>query len=466
MADRIEHDSLGEVRVPADAYWGAQTERAIHNFPISGLRPSPVFVRAYAYLKRAAAHVNGELGLIGSKQSSAIVVAADEILAGKLMDQFVVDPFQAGAGTSHHMNVNEVIANRANEILGEKKGVYDPVHPNNHVNFGQSTNDTFPTAMRLAVLLEEGDLEQALSGLAASFRAKGKEFARVVTTGRTHLRDATPIMLGQVFTGYADGLERAGKALSEAAKGLEELGIGGTAVGTGINRHPDYPKRVALDLSRLTGLKLRPTRIPISMHQSMHDFARYAGALKGVALEVNRVADDLRLMSSGPTSGIGEITLPPVQPGSSIMPGKVNPVMAESLNMVCYHVIGAEAAVAAASQAGQFQLNVMMPVIIYEILFSMGILARGLRLFRDRCVDGITANEDRCRHYAERTVSLATMLNPVVGYGRAAEIVKRAVAEKRSIIAVAAEELEITEREAHKLLNPARWTKPGIIKGE
>ncbi len=460
---RIERDSLGEVEVPAGAYWGAQTQRAVENFPISGLEPDPSLVRAYAFLKRAAATVNARLGVLDGKLAGAIVQAADEVLAGKLAGQFVVDPFQAGAGTSHHMNVNEVLANRANEILGGARGEYKPVHPNNHVNFGQSTNDTFPTALRLAVLLRAGGLEEALDRLAGAFREKGRAFARTVTTGRTHLQDATPITVGQIMDGYAGCLERAREGLAEAAEPLQELGLGGTAVGTGINRHPDYPREVCAELARLTGLEVAPAADPVAMHPSMLDFARYAGALKTTALELTRVANDLRLMSSGPTSGIGEINLPAVQPGSSIMPGKVNPVMAENLNMVCFHVIGAETAVAFAAQAGQFQLNVMMPVIAYEILFSMEILGRALGVFRDRCVTGITVNEDACRAYAEKTISLATVLNPVLGYGKAAEVVKRALAEGRSVIAVAAEALGVSEEEAHRILDPERWTRPGIV---
>ncbi len=463
METRRERDSLGEVEVPAGAYWGAQTQRAVHNFPISGLDPDPSLVRAYAFLKRAAATVNADLGLLDRRRAGAIVQAADEVLAGRLADQFVVDPFQAGAGTSHHMNVNEVLANRANEILGGTKGTYDPVHPNNHVNFGQSTNDTFPTAMRIAVQLVEGELERALDDLARSLHDRGHAFRDLVTAGRTHLQDATPITLGQVFDGYAETIRRARRDLETAAGALEELGIGGTAVGTGVNRHPDYPPKICEELARLTGLPLRPIGTPVAMHQSTHDFARYAGALKGVALEMTKIANDLRLMSSGPTSGIGEIVLPAVQPGSSIMPGKVNPVMAENMNMVCFHVIGAETAVAMASAAGQFQLNVMMPVIAYEILFSMGIFTRALRVFRELCVEGIEADPEVCRNYAERTVSLATALNPVVGYGKAAEIVKQAVAERRSVIAVAAEVLGIPEARARELLDPIRWTQPGII---
>ncbi|HET9235238.1 MAG TPA: aspartate ammonia-lyase [Candidatus Eisenbacteria bacterium] len=464
MTDRAEKDSLGEVRVPAKAYWGAQTQRAIQNFQISGLKPDSAFVRAYAHQKKASAEVNVELGLLEPRLGKAIVGAADEILAGRLMDQFVVDPFQAGAGTSHHMNMNEVLANRANEILGGKLGTYSPVHPNDHVNLGQSTNDTFPTAMRLAILLRHPDLETRLKETTDAFNAKGDEFEDIVTAGRTHLQDATPITLGQVMHGYAGMIARVLYTLHEATEPLCELGIGGTAVGTGVNRHPEYPQLVCKKLTQALDLELTPAGNLIAHHASTQDFARYASALKGAALELSRIANDLRLMSSGPTSGIGEIDLPPVQPGSSIMPGKVNPVMAENLNMVCFQVAGAETTVAMASEAGQFQLNVMMPVIIYEILFSMTILTRALAVFRERCLLGITAHTERARGFAERTVSLATMLTPLVGYERAAEIVKRAVRENRSIVEVAAEELGQDASKLREVLDPMRWTEPGILE--
>jgi aspartate ammonia-lyase len=466
MSFRVEKDSLGEVKVPARAYWGAQTQRAVENFQISGLKPDAVFVRAYVYQKRASALVNEDLGLLEPRLAQAVIKAADEILHGSLLDQFVVDPFQAGAGTSHHMNVNEVLANRANELLGGKLGIYDPVNPNDHVNLGQSTNDTFPTAMRLAILLRHPDLEARLKDTADAFAAKAEEFKDVVTAGRTHLQDATPITIGQVMGGYAGMIARALYTLHEATEPLCELGIGGTAVGTGINRHPNYPERVCQALEEALDLPFVPAGNPIAHHASTQDFQRYMSAVKGAALELSRIANDLRLMSSGPTSGIGEIGLPPVQPGSSIMPGKVNPVMAENLNMVCFQVIGSETSVAMASEAGQFQLNVMMPVIIYEILFSMNILCRALSVFRERCVVGITVHADRARNYAERTVSLATMLTPLVGYARAAEIVKRAVTEERSIVEVAAEELGQDEAEIRRILDPRRWTEPGILKNK
>ena len=463
MSFRVEKDSLGEVKVPAGAYWGAQTQRAIENFQISGLRPDSVFVHAYIQQKRASALVNEDLGLLEPRLAKAIVQAAEEILHGALLDQFVVDPFQAGAGTSHHMNVNEVLANRANEILGEKLGTYVPVNPNDHVNLGQSTNDTFPTAMRIAILLRHPDLESRLKATADAFAAKAQEFKDVVTAGRTHLQDATPITIGQVMSGYAGMIARVLYTLHQATEPLCELGIGGTAVGTGVNRHPEYPRLVCDKLEEALGLPFAPPGNLIAHHASTQDFARYMSALKGVALELSRIANDLRLMSSGPTSGIGEIDLPSVQPGSSIMPGKVNPVMAENLNMVCFQVIGSETTVAIASEAGQFQLNVMMPVIIYEILFSMTILTRALAVFREKCVLGITVHADRAQSYAERTVSLATMLTPLVGYARAAEIVKRAVAEQRSIVTVAAEELGQDEATVRKTLDPRRWTQPGIL---
>jgi aspartate ammonia-lyase len=463
---RSERDSLGEVKVPLRAYWGAETQRALLNFPISGLRPDPALVRATVLVKLAAARANAALGLLEARPARALEQAATEILSGALADQFVVDPFQAGAGTSHHMNVNEVLANRANEILGAPLGAYDPVHPHDHVNLGQSTNDVFPTAMRLAVLMKHGAVDAALKDLAARLGEKADAFARVVTAGRTHLQDATPITLGQVFRGFQGSVEGARSGLAQDAEALLGIGLGGTAVGTGVNRHPEYPERAARELSRASGFALRASGALLTLHTSQLQVVRYAGGLKAAAVELGRVAGDLRLMASGPTSGIGEIVLPAVQPGSSIMPGKVNPVLAEALNMVCFHVTGAETAVAAAGAAGQFQLNVMMPVIAYEILFSQGILSAALGVFTERCVAGITANPERARAYAERTVALATVLSPVVGYEKAAAIVKRSLAEGRSLLDVAAETLGLSPERAAELLSPLRWTEPGAMGRE
>jgi fumarate hydratase class II len=331
------------------------------------------------------------------------------------------------------------------------------------VNLGQSTNDVFPTAMRVAALVKHGAVDAALGALAGALRERAREFAEVVTAGRTHLQDATPITLGQVFQGFAGSVDRARAGLARDAEALAEIGLGGTAVGTGVNRHPDFPALATEELARVTGLPLRASPEILTLHASQLDLVRYAGGLKAVAVELGRVANDLRLMSSGPTSGIGEIALPAVQPGSSIMPGKVNPVMAEALNMVCCHVAGAEAAVAAAGGAGQFQLNVMMPVVAYEILFAQEILGNGVRVFTERCVAGITVHPARARAYAERTVALATMLSPAVGYEKASLIVKRAVAEERSLLDVAVETLGISREQAERILDPLRWTEPGMV---
>jgi len=463
MSTRREVDTLGEVEVPEDAYWGAQTERARHNFAISGLLPDPVLIRAYAEQKRASAIANRSLGLLEDSITDAVIQAAEEVAGGELRDQFVVDPFQAGAGTSFHMNVNEVLANRANEILGGPRGSYRPVHPNDHVNSGQSTNDTFPTAIRVALLLLGRELDEELHGLEAALGDKARELKAVVTAGRTHLQDALPVTLGQVFGGHADSLARVRGDWMAAAASLRELGLGGTAVGTGVNRSPEYPQAAVAELGRATALPLRVTDTPIALHAGTGDFARYAASLKGIALELGRLANDLRLMGSGPTSGIGEIELPAVQPGSSIMPGKVNPVMAESLNMVCFHVVGAEAAVAAASGAGQFQINVMTPLIAYELLFSLRLLTRGVHVFRERCVRGIRAHREAARRFAERTVALGAVLSPRIGYARAAKVVEESVRRGVPIAEVAARELGISEEEARRLLDPARWTRPGIL---
>ena len=465
---RTERDSLGEVRVPGDAYWGAQTKRALDNFPISGLRPHADLVWATVLIKKAAAKVNGELGLLSPEVSDAIQRAADEVLEGKHADQFVVDPFQAGAGTSHHMNVNEVLANRANELLGSRRGEYQPVHPNDHVNYGQSTNDVFPTAMRLAVLRAWSRLRPVLEGLGRAFRQKAEEFDHVVTSARTHLQDAVPIRLGQEFGAYATAVEESQCRLEAATRRLLELGIGGSAAGTGLNTHPAYRERVVAELSRLTGYDLKPTRDLFWAMNSLAPFVDVSSALRELAVEFTRIANDLRLLSSGPTTGLAEIRLPAVQPGSSIMPGKVNPVMAEMLNMVCFQVIGNDTTIMMAAQAGQLQLNVMMPVVIFNLLFSMDILTSALRAFTERCVVGIEADEERCRHYFEQTRGLATILNQVLGYERAAELVKESLAKGKSILDLIVEKDLMSPEEVERVFDPRRITEPGILsrKGE
>ncbi len=460
---RTEHDSLGEILVPAKVLWGAQTQRALENFPVSGLKPSPDLVWATVLVKKAAAKVNAGLGLLQPRLARAIQDAADEVLEGKHRDQFVVDPFQAGAGTSHHMNVNEVLANRANEILGGRRGRYSPVHPNDHVNYGQSTNDVFPTAMRLAALRAWSRLKPVLVELTQALLRKAREFDEVVTSARTHLQDAVPIRLGQQFGSYASAVATSLDRIETAAARLQELGIGGTAAGTGLNTHPEYRKRVVEELSRQTGWPLKPASDLFWAMSSMAPFVDFSSALRELALELTRIANDLRLLSSGPTTGLSEIHLPAVQPGSSIMPGKVNPVMAEMLNMVCYQVIGNDAAVALAAQAGQLQLNVLMPVIIFNLLTSLTLLTNGLRVFRQKLVEGITADRERCRLYFERSLGLATVLNQIVGYEAAAALVRDALAEGKSVLALVVERGILSEDEVKGIFDPRRITEPGII---
>ncbi len=388
---RVERDFLGEVQVPEDAYYGAHTARAVENFPISALRLPPVFNHAMAHIKKAAALTHAELGKLPMETAEAIARAADEVIAGKFDDQFVVDAFQAGAGTSQHMNVNEVIANRATEMLGGRRGEYR-VHPNDHVNMGQSTNDVFPTTMRLSLLMTVPPTVAALDGLAAAFAGKAEEFRRVVKSGRTHLQDAVPVTLGDEFGAYATVLRGCARDVERRCDALRVLGIGGSATGSGLNTAPGYRRRVVERLSEQTGIELVPAEDLFAAMQSMKVFVDLSGALAGAAVELGRVANDLRLLSSGPRTGLAEIRLPAVQPGSSIMPGKVNPVMAECTNMVCFHVLGNDACVRAAAGAGQLELNVMMPVIAYNLLQSTSILGNVAEALRVRCVEGIEAD--------------------------------------------------------------------------
>jgi len=430
---RIERDSLGDRELPADVYYGIQTARAVENFPISGWKPYPSLVTATVQIKKAAARVNAALGSLEPRIAGAIEAAADEVLAGSFLDQFVVDPFQAGAGTSHNMNANEVLANRAIELLGGQKGDYSIVHPNDHVNMSQSTNDVFPTAMRLAALEEVKALIDALDRLSSALHTKSIEFDNIVKSGRTHLQDAVPLRLGQEFGAYATSIHKNANRLREAAEELKEVGLGGTAVGTGLNAPPGYRKLVVKELSRLTNESLRETKDYFETMQSMSPFVRLSSAMRTLATDVIRIANDLRLLSSGPNTGLAEITLPAVQPGSSIMPGKVNPVIAEMTDMVCFQVIGNDQTIAVAAQAGQFELNVMMPVISFNLSMSLHILTSALTALKERCVEQITADEERCRWYVEHSVSLVTVLNPRIGYARAAEIAKHAMARGKTI---------------------------------
>ena len=460
---RIERDTLGALPVPADVYYGIQTRRAMLNFPISGRRLPAIFIRAYAHVKLAAAAVNMSLRLLDRRRGDAIRRAASEILAGRHLDQFVVDVYQAGAGTSQNMNLNEVIANRAIEILGGRRGDYSVVHPNDHVNMSQSTNDTFPTAMRLAILLALPGLGRSLSGCAAALRVLARRFGRTAKTARTHLQDAVPIMLGQEFGAYASIVARATLRVEEASGALRRLNLGATAAGTGLNAHPRFASLVARRLARQTGLRLRPAENLVEVAMSAADFALFSSSLRNLALDLGKIADDLRLLASGPTAGLAEIALPPVQPGSSIMPGKVNPVMCEMLNMVCFQVDGCDRTVASASAAGQLELNVMMPVMAHNILEAMSLLESAVDAFTRRCLAGIRADAARCRRYFERSPSLATALTPLIGYARAAELAKESLRTGKTIVELALEERLLDARTARRVLDPVRLTRPGII---
>jgi fumarate hydratase class II len=459
---RIERDPLGELPVPVAALYGVQTERARQNFPISGLSPRPAFVDAMVWIKKAAALTHKDTKRLDAKLADAIIRAADEVLGGQHRDQFVVDPYQAGAGTSHNMNVNEVLANRANELLGGKRGEYKPVHPNDHVNMAQSTNDTIPTAIRLAALATLAALETALSRLAQAFAAKGKAFDGIVKSGRTHLQDATPIRLGQEFTAYGHTIERNLERLRRAAEDLRDLGIGGTAVGTGLNAEPRYPELMVTHLSALTGLTLRVGRDRVQLMQSMGDAAAFSAALRTCAVDLNRIANDIRLLSSGPRTGLNEVLLPAVQPGSSIMPGKVNPSMAEMVNMVCYQVIGNDLAVATAAEAGQLELNVMMPLIAHNLVFSMEILASASRAFAERCIEGIEANAEQCAHWLERSPALVTALAPKIGYAEAAKLAKEAVAKDVTVRQLVTEKGVLGGKELDEVLDLTAMTEIGV----
>jgi aspartate ammonia-lyase len=421
---RIEKDSLGELTVPASAYYGVQTARAVANFPISGMRPFPEFVDAVVRIKRAAATVHAALGTLPKDRADAIVKAADEVLSGKMRDQFVVDVFQAGAGTSHHMNVNEVLANRGIELMGGKRGEYAKLNPNDDVNRGQSTNDVIPTAIRLAGLEAGRPVAKSLETLCAALDAKAAEFDDYVKSGRTHLQDAVPARLGQEFAGWSSIFLDHRCRLERALEELTELGIGGSAAGTGLNTDPGYRPAICAELSRITGEKLRPARNLMSAMQSMSPFVSVSSALRNLALDLTKLANDLRLLSSGPNTGLAEIDLPAVQPGSSIMPGKVNPVLAEMTNMVAFQIIGNDTVIAYASQAGQLELNVMMPVIAFDLVFSLRIAATAVDALATKCVRGITASRERCLRYAEGSLSIVTVLNPHIGYAKAAEVAK------------------------------------------
>ena len=462
MATRQEKDTMGTVEVPAQAYYGAQTQRAVANFPISGLKPHQALVRATIRIKKCAALANMATGRLAPEIGRAIVTAADQALAGEFCDQFLVDPFQAGAGTSHNMNVNEVLANRANEILGGELGVYDKVNPNDHVNMAQSTNDVFPTAMRLAALELAGLFNGELLSLADTLRGKAEEFDGILKSGRTHLQDAVPIRLGQEFSAYARAIDNNRAGVERALPGLRELGIGGTAVGTGLNAEEAYIDLIVQRLAAETGQDLCRGENLIERMQNMDPFVTLSSAVKGTAVNLIRIANDLRLLSSGPRTGLGEINLPPMQPGSSIMPGKVNPVMAEVTDMVCFQVMGCDLTVALAAQAGQLELNVMMPVIAFNLLFALEILKNCLQRFTGFCVAGITANEERCRTFLDQSVGLATVLAPSIGYAAAAEVAKESAQSGKSIRQVILERGILSEQALDEVLAPYPLTTPGV----
>ena len=460
---RIEVDSLGEVRVPADALYAAQTQRALENFPITGMRPMPAFIWSITLVKRAAAEVNMDLGVLEPKLARAIIAAGDEILAGQHHQHFVVDPFQAGAGTSHNMNANEVMANRANQILGYDIQAGDkPVHANDHVNMAQSTNDSIPTAIRLGALWRLDELLSTLARFVQVTRGKAAEWDDVVKTGRTHLQDAVPIRLGQEVGAWATAVERAIDKVNFAAQGLRRLGIGGTAAGTGLNAHPDYHRRMVAKLSALSGITLYESDDLFESMQSMQDAVFFSAALRNLAMDFTRIANDVRLLSAGPTTGIAELTCPTVQPGSSIMPGKVNPVLAEMLNQAMYHVMGNDTAVNLCGAAGQFELNVMMPVIAHNLNEMLQVMIGAVGAFTDKLMAGLAVNRERAASWLARNPILVTALNPVIGYNNGARVAKQALAQGKSLREVVLELGLMGEEELDAALDAMAMTEGGL----
>jgi aspartate ammonia-lyase len=463
---RKERDPLGDIEVPADAYYGVQTMRAVENFRISGLRAPADLVTATMLIKKAAAEANAALGRLDPEIARAIIAAADEILTGKLRDQFVVDVYQAGAGTSHNMNANEVLANRAAEILGEPRGTYKKVHPNDHVNMGQSTNDVFPAATRLALLLGAGPLAAAARTLAERLAGKAQEFAAVIKTGRTHLQDAVPITLGQEFSGYAACIERGADDVAGAAGQLCELNIGATAVGTGLNAGEEFRRLVVSCLARETKLPVTPAVNLFRVTQSMGDVVAYSGAMRRLAIELGKVASDLRLLSMGPRAGLSEITLPAVQPGSSIMPGKVNPSVPEMVNQVCFQVSGCDLTIAMAAEAGQLELNVMMPVIAWNALHASTILRESIRTLTTLTIEGLAANPERARELLERSTAAATALSPYIGYAATADIAKESVKTGKTIRELVLARGLLDAKQLDRILSVEAMTRGGITGAE
>ncbi|HET9707796.1 MAG TPA: aspartate ammonia-lyase [Gemmatimonadales bacterium] len=461
-ATRVERDPLGELPVPSDALYGVQTERARQNFPISGLAPQPVFVDAVVWIKKAAALTHRQTGRLDAKLADAIVRAADEVLGGQHRDQFVVDPYQAGAGTSHNMNANEVLANRANELLGGTRGSYTPVHPNDHVNMAQSTNDVIPTAIRLGALALVRALLPVLDGLSQALMKQGTAFDQVLKSGRTHLQDATPIRLGQEFTAYGHTVQRNRERIARAADDLKDLGIGGTAVGTGLNAEPAYPGLMVQQLRAITGLDVREGKDRVQLMQSMGDATALSGALRTYAVDLGKIASDLRLLASGPRTGLAEIRLPAVQPGSSIMPGKVNPSIAEMVNMVCFQAIGNDVTIAAAAEAGQLELNVMMPLIAQNLFLTLAILTSASRVLAERCVDGIVPDQAMCAYWLDRSPALVTALAPKIGYAEAAKLAKEAVERNLSVRELLIQKGVLQGKELDEVLDLRAMTEIGV----
>ncbi|MFX1452883.1 MAG: aspartate ammonia-lyase, partial [Promethearchaeota archaeon] len=447
-------DSLGEKKIPAQVYYGIQTQRALENFPVSGIKEHPNFIKAYIFIKKAAAMSHIELQRLDKEIGDNIIKACDEILEDKLRNQFVIDVFQAGAGTSFNMNVNEVVANRALEIMGASRGDYKKINPNDHVNMAQSTNDTFPSAMHIATLLSLEVLYPILNNLESTLVQKGNEFKDIIKSGRTHLQDAVPTSLGFEFLAYSESINRLTGRIKSSAELIEEIAIGGTAVGTGVNSHPKYQDTIIKKLRELTSLKLKKPKDLRQAMQSMFGMAAISSSLKELALELIRIANDLRLLSSGPTAGIAEIKLPAVQPGSSIMPGKVNPVILECLNMVAFQIVGNDLAVSMAVQAGQLELNVMMPVIVHNILQSIQFLINYLPIVIEKCISGIEANQEKCMRYLDKNTALATFLNPYIGYLEAAKVAKESLEKNVSIFELILQKGLLTEEELNKIFDP------------
>lgn len=459
---RRERDFLGVKEVPEDAYYGVQTMRAVENFPITGHPVSAAFIRALAYVKKASALANIDAGFLDQEIGEAIARAADEVIEGKLHDQFIVDAIQGGAGTSTNMNTNEVLANRALEILGYEKGRYDVISPNSHVNMSQSTNDVFPTAMHVSILMEAPALLRALDRLEATFRAKGEAFAPYIKMGRTHLQDAVPIRLGQEFQAYANVVQRGRRRIAESLEDLHEINLGATAVGTGLNADPHYIEQAAHYLSAYTGIPFQTAAHLVDATQNTEVYMHVSSALKGTMMSLSKVANDLRLMASGPRAGLHEITLPPRQPGSSIMPGKVNPVMAEVVNQVAFQVAGNDVTITMASEAGQFELNVMEPVLIYNLLQSIHMMTKVVHVFDDYCVTGIEANVEQMEDYVHRSIGIITAISPHVGYEKASFIAKEALETNQPIRDLCIAHDVLTEEELDTILHPEEMTAPGI----